>query len=105
MFQKRGVVTGGKLEILRVKDGDVGVEKSATEAHGFRLNGEALAFFQGDDKGIEVFSFDEALDGGVEFDPLCFCGRVVRFCLGKCGVGTDPEGAEVGDIVGGADAE
>ena len=104
-FQERAVVAGSEFGVSRIKDGDVCIEENAPEPHGLGLDGESLAFFQRDDKYVHVLGGDDSLDGGVECYALGLRRVVVGFGCFDGWERADPEIPQVGNVVGGADAD
>ncbi len=80
-FEERGVIAIGEFKVVGSEDCQMGVEERVAEAHGFGFHGEALALFQGDDVAVHILGLDDAVDGGVELDPLSLPGGVVGLGL------------------------
>ena len=103
--EQGGIVAGGDLEALGIDDGDVGVEHGAAEPHAFDLGAETLALFQTTNVVVGVLGLGDALDGGVEFDPLRLFRGVVGVHLVHGRKLADEERAEVADSATRADPE
>ena len=106
LAEQRVVVGGGQLEALAVEDGDVRVEQGVRPAASPSISTDSRwPFLQFDGEVIDVLVIDDAGDGDAQRDLLRRGEIAVGLLLGDHREGADPEGAQLAEAAGGAQAD